>query len=216
MITAVLFDLDETLVDRHRTMHQFLVSQQSRFSLADSFVDKTLHFQKNGYADKLQAYARSCASLGIKDSGFPEILFNDFKERYGIDAVVFEGTIEVISALSHQFKLGIVSNGRSKSQLAKIEKTGLAHYFSAVIISENFGEKKPKLSIFKECLLQLKTTADRAMFVGDHPGNDITPAISLGMKTIWMRNKHFSSPQNCEAIAESIDQIPQIIADFNR
>ena len=220
MIRAILFDLDETLINRNETMRLFLVNQHSRFPAlrvcgSDVFAAECLRFQNNGYADKFEAYTKACASLGILDSNLPLALFDDFKDQYGVTAVTFDGAPEVVKELSNSFKLGIVSNGRTRGQIAKLESIALAPFFSAVVVSEAHGVKKPHHSIFNACLEKLGVTAQESVFVGDNPDADILPAHQLGMYTVWMCNDHFSSPESCDQIANSILDIPRIISLLN-
>ena len=166
---------------------------------------------KNGYADKFEAYSKACASLDILESNLPLDLFDDFKDQYGVKAVAFDGAIEVVKELSNSFKLGIVSNGRTRGQIAKLKSTGLAPFFSAVVISEDHGVKKPHHSIFNACLEKLGVTAQESVFIGDNPDADILPAQQLGMSTVWMRNDYFNLPESCDQIADSIFDIPRVL-----
>jgi len=179
------------------------------------FAAECLRFQNNGYADKFEAYSKACASVGIREANLPEVLFNDFKDQYGVTAVAFDDALEVVKELSNSFKLGIVSNGRTRGQIAKLKSTELAPFFSAVVVSEAHGVKKPHHSIFNACLEKLGVTAQESVFIGDNPDADILPAHQLGMYTVWMCNDHFSSPESCDQIANSILDIPRIISLLN-
>ena len=51
---ALLFDLDETLVDSDRTMCRFLERRLAALDLPDAgFVDGRLRLQAHGYGDKV-------------------------------------------------------------------------------------------------------------------------------------------------------------------
>ena len=220
MIRAILFDLDETLINRNETMRLFLVNQHSRFPAlrvcgSDVFAAECLRFQNNGYADKFEAYTKACASLGILESNLPLALFDDFKDQYGVTAVAFDGALEVVKELSNSFKLGIVSNGRKRGQIAKLESTGLAPFFSAVVVSEAHGVKKPHHSIFNACLEKLGVTAQESVFIGDNPDADILPAHQLGMYTVWMRNDHFGRPEKCDYIADRVCDVSRFLLQLN-
>lgn len=83
MIRAILFDLDETLIDRNETMRLFLANQHSRFPAlracdSDVFAAECLRFQHNGYADKLEAYSKACVSLGIREYNLRQSLCRHF------------------------------------------------------------------------------------------------------------------------------------------
>ena len=174
MIRAILFDLDETLIDRRETMRLFLLEQHQRFSELNSCSDREyaeacLRHQQNGYADKHTAYTLACSDLGITNQKLISAIFEDFKNCYGNLPVLFAGAYETLSMLSLSYRLGLVSNGRAKGQLAKIRASGISEFFSSVCISESVGCKKPNHEIFLKCLHELSVSPSEAIFVGDNP-----------------------------------------------
>lgn len=213
MIRAIIFDLDETLIDRDSTMRAFLATQQTRFpELPGDFIEECIKFQHNGYADKLDAYQQACAAIGVNDPALPLALFTDLRERYGFEPVVFEGAKKILHKLSSVYPLGLITNGRTRGQMAKIANAGLRAFFLAIVISEAHGMKKPHPSIFEACLEQLNVRPQEAVYIGDSPANDIAPAKALGMRAIWMRNDNYTPPKSCDAIAGNIQEVPVIIA----
>lgn len=42
-----------------------------------------------------------------------------------------------------------------------------------------------------KALKQLKAEPEEAIYIGDHPENDIAAAMKIGMKGIWKRNNQF-------------------------
>jgi putative hydrolase of the HAD superfamily len=213
---AIIFDLDETLINRHETMRLFLTEQHQRFTElkhcdATTFAATCLKFQENGYANKLDAFTKACIFLEIPDAKLPKALFADFKTHYGKKVAAFDGAEDLIRALQQDFTLGLVTNGRTVGQMAKLESVGLTSFFSAILISESHGTKKPDHSIFIACLEALGVTAQEAIFIGDNPSADIKPAEELGMFTVWMRNDNFEEPSNCDAVADDVKDLPEII-----
>lgn len=219
MIRAILFDLDETLIDRAETMRRFLGTQHRQFQelwrcTNEDFVNTCLKHQDNGYADKLDAYRSACEKLGFTDAGLATKLFSDFKDRYGQDPVPFPGVTETLSHLQARYRLGLVSNGRTRGQMAKIEACNIKRFFSSICISESVGCKKPDEAIFRECLDELSVQPAEAVFVGDNPVVDIEPAIRLGMLAFWVKNPHFPEPLVCDGIITCVSEIPDMLLNF--
>lgn len=213
MIKAILFDLDETLVNRVETMRRFLVEQHRFFPelvgcSGQLFADFCLSHQANGYASKLEAYESVCESLKINNNGVAKKLFSDFKERYGTEPVLFSGVFEVLKLLQGRYRLGLVTNGRTKSQMAKVDLSGMSPFFSSICISESFGRKKPDRAIFAACLNELSVRPDQAVFVGDNPIADIQPAREVGMLTVWVKNACFSEPKECDGVITGVVELP--------
>lgn len=217
MIRAILFDLDETLIDRAETMRRFLAAQHGLFPELSGhsisvFTNICVSHQDNGYADKLVAYASACEELGLTDSSLAGKLFADFKERYGKDPVPFSDVSETLNILQDQYRIGLVSNGRTKGQTAKIDSCGISGFFSSICISESFGCKKPDTAIFRACLDELSVRPSEAVFVGDNPVADIAPAKKIGMFAVWVKNSHFPAPAVCDGVVASIGELPSLVA----
>jgi len=212
---AIIFDLDETLVNRAETMRLFLSEQYERFRVlaavaSHDFVTAVLIHQKNGYEDKHVAYQLACEEL-YGDDAHAKMLFEDFKDKYGFEAVLFDGVKEVLEKLSQHFALGIVTNGRERCQNAKIDFVGIRDRFKSIEISEQFGLKKPDPSIFLSCLKKLGMEASECVCVGDNPKNDLIPAKALGMKTIWVRNSNFEIPEDVDAVVDTVAEIETVL-----
>jgi len=156
------------------------------------------------------AYQLACAEL-LGNGDLADLLFDDFKNQYGFEAVLFNRVKEVLERLSSEYKLGIVTNGRARCQNAKIDYVGIRHLFQSIMISEEFGVKKPHSSIFEACLAELRCAPSDCICIGDNPDNDLQPAKKLGMQTIWIRNGHFSHTEIHDQSIKSIAEIEQVL-----
>ncbi len=54
-----------------------------------------------------------------------------------------QNTIHFLNHIKKYFKVGIITNGSSQRQRAKIINTNLNNYFDTIIISEEVGFSKP-------------------------------------------------------------------------
>jgi putative hydrolase of the HAD superfamily len=125
-IGAVLFDLDETLLDRTGSLHAFLKDQHSRFQDRLGDVDDvtwTKHFlalDKRGTVPKSVVYPR--LALTFKgDTKAAEVLHADYRHRLSSHAVPIAGMANALSRLRNAgVKLGIVTNGETEHQTSNI------------------------------------------------------------------------------------------------
>ncbi|PWQ98402.1 HAD family hydrolase [Leucothrix arctica] len=212
---AIIFDLDQTLIDRTETVRKFLNDQYIRFDTElscsqESFVTTVMHNQKNGYADKLIAYEESMQEL--TESVEAEALFTDFKATYGLDGVLFPGIKEMLAQVSEHYVLAMITNGRSKGQNAKIDSEGIRQYFQVIKVSEEEGIKKPNEEIYLRCLADLGLSAEECIFIGDHPQSDVATPKKLGMKAIWIRSEHYDEPEEADLV---IDCASDLIGHLN-
>jgi putative hydrolase of the HAD superfamily len=82
--------------------------------------------------------------------------------------------------------VAVVTNGPPDIQRLKLEQTGLAGNFSAVLISGELGSGKPDPDIFLHALEALGVEAQAAVMVGDSWERDIEGALSVGMRAVWI------------------------------
>lgn len=215
MRRAIIFDLDETLIDRQETMRQFLVGQHQRLfdelaPIGEPFVSAVLSHQDGGYADKQVAYELALSDYDVGPT-LIDVLMNDFSENYGGEAVCFADVAEVLAQLQERFVLGLISNGRSKIQRRKLDSAKITAYFDVIVISEEAGMKKPDPSIFRHCLKLLDLSPEDAWYVGDHPVNDMLPAVEIGMRGIWIKNHRFPCAPTAHATVDHIRELLMLV-----
>ena len=194
MIKAVLFDLDETLLVRGEAIKAFITAQYSRHARALAGIDperfrtRFLELEQNGTADKRVVYRTLVDELGITDLS-AEDLFADYQAVYPQFATLAVGARETLIALRRQgFATGIISNGGTLVQNAKIDATGLRSLADTVLVSETENLRKPDRRIFERAAENLGVAADQCIFVGDNPEADVVGARevrALGPRHVW-------------------------------
>ena len=105
-------------------------------------------------------------------------------------AALVDGAADVVARLAPQLRLGVVSNypyGPVVS--ATLERFGLRDYFSAIVVSADFGWLKPHPGIYRAALAQMGADARAAVFVGDDLDNDVKGPKALGLRTAWFAAK---------------------------
>ena len=113
-------------------------------------------------------------------------------------------------------KLGVVTNGPSDLQCAKLDASELRGYFGAVAISRVVGILKPDPRIFALALDQLGVTATDSVFVGDTPKTDIVGAQAAGMKAFWLNRDNSPLPDGMvpDATIQSLAELPSALAQL--
>jgi HAD superfamily hydrolase (TIGR01549 family) len=102
-------------------------------------------------------------------------------------------TEEVLKKLATNFPLGLVSNFTCASVVhVGLQKLGIRDYFDAVLVSQDFGWRKPSSKVFQEILRRLNVAGEEAVYVGDSPQEDIKGAQSVGMKTVFIPSQFYS------------------------
>ncbi len=96
------------------------------------------------------------------------------------------GIVPVIQKLAGEFNLGIIANQPCEVKEI-LENLGLLKYFQVHGISHIVGMSKPDPGFFRWALEQARCDPHEAVMIGDRIDNDVCPARSIGMKTIWLK-----------------------------
>jgi HAD superfamily hydrolase (TIGR01662 family) len=89
------------------------------------------------------------------------------------------------------YALGIIANSISTTEIPEwLEKDGLAQYFKCVMLSAEFGHRKPDPSIFIEAARMVGAEPAKCAYVGDNPSRDIegTHRAGFGMAVILLES----------------------------
>jgi FMN phosphatase YigB (HAD superfamily) len=125
--------------------------------------------------------------------------------------------------LSKRYKLGLISNFTYAPVIyAALRKLGVNRFFSAVLVSEDVGWRKPNRKIFQEALRRLGVKAEEAVYVGDSPLEDVGGAASAGMRTVFVPSQFYTlkdlreSQKKPDLIAKDICELCRVLAEFTK
>ena len=221
MLRAILFDLDNTILDRRGSL-DFHLRQQARrlpntfaaISFED-YVDTFMEFDDNGYAARAEVFQGVERSLRLP-SGTGDTLLNDLQAHFPDECVPFPKAHTVLSSLRDSgFGLGLITNGAAVWQQRKVDSLGVASYFDVILISEVEGVRKPDPEIFRRAIDALGVSADEAIMVGDNPEADIQGAKSFGMKAVWKRDDYWEAPEVADAVIDDIEELLPLLGDLS-
>jgi putative hydrolase of the HAD superfamily len=98
--------------------------------------------------------------------------------------VAFPQTHEILAQLKTRYRLAVVSDAQSAYGVPELRAVGLAEYFAPIIISGDYGYRKPDARLFQAALTELQVRPEQAIFVGNDRFRDVLGARQVGMKTI--------------------------------
>jgi putative hydrolase of the HAD superfamily len=99
----------------------------------------------------------------------------------------------VLVQLSKPYRLGLVSNFTYAPVIyAALRRLGVNRFFSAVLVSEDVGWRKPNMKIYQEALRRLGVKAQETVYVGDSPIEDVGGAASAGMITVFVPSQFYT------------------------
>jgi putative hydrolase of the HAD superfamily len=190
-IKAVLFDLDNTLIDFMK------MKKEASRAAAYAMVDAGLKTNKVELAEKLFDYY---LKHGIEsDDAFKNYLLKEFrridyrvlgaavnaylKEKY-LHLNPYPCVPETLEQLKKKgLKLAVVSDGLRLKAWMRLNAAGLDKYFDIVVAYEDTSKKKPAPEPFLTACEKLGVKPQECLMVGDWPERDIHGAKAVGMTT---------------------------------
>ncbi|EXB27950.1 HAD family hydrolase [Acinetobacter courvalinii] len=187
---AVIFDLDQTLLDRITSLKRFLRWQINFFQLVSTmkkefFIQRFLELDDNGKIWKDSVYQQLIHEFSI-DHVTHDMLLASYINDFNKFSCCFKNVENTIIELKEQgYLIGLISNGRTPFQEHNFYALGLTEFFSSIIVSEAVGLRKPDPEIFLLGCKELGVCPQNCIFVGDNELADIQGAKAVRMKTIF-------------------------------
>ncbi len=101
----------------------------------------------------------------------------------------------LLRRLSVRRPLALVSNfDHGPTAHAVLARHGLTGMFASIVISADFGRRKPHPAIFAAALRPLGVSAADAVFVGDSAADDVAGAHAAGVTAVWLNPRGISLP----------------------
>ena len=129
---------------------------------------------------------------------------------------LYEEAPLVLKALSGKYALGVIANQADGLQ-KRLKDFGILSYFTYVVSSWDVQVMKPDARIFEHALRLAACRPENAVMIGDRLDNDIVPAKSIGMKTVWIKQGfgRLQKPLSAAEIPDySIESLSELLALF--
>ena len=179
----VFFDIGSTLVDEtaaydHR-IREMIVGTYVTFG---AFDNARITFARQG----LDGNAAAIRYFGLRKTLW-----------HSEDEEPFNDAEETLARLCRKgYRLGIIAN-QPPGTAERLAAWGLAPFFDVLVSSAEMGIAKPDLAIFEKALKLSACAAEESVMVGDRLDNDMAPAKTVGMKTVWLK-QGLAAYQNAE------------------
>ena len=93
---------------------------------------------------------------------------------------------ETLDQLRSRYHMGVVSDAQRAYAVPELRAVGLLNYFNPVIISGDYGYRKPDPRLFQKALAKLEVRPEQALYIGNDLYHDILGAQRIGMKAIFV------------------------------
>jgi putative hydrolase of the HAD superfamily len=210
MIKAIIFDLDNTLIDFMKMKRlsceaamDAMISAGLRISKKKGLKILFRLYMKYGleYQKIFQVFLKKVIGkidYGIMASGI--VAYRRVKEHL---LYPYPNALPVLNKLKKKYKLVILSDAPRIQAWIRLVAMGLYDKFDYVITFDDTKVRKPNHKPFLFALKKLKLKPNECVMIGDSLLRDISPAKKLGFKTVFAKygylGKRFSGKSKIKA-----------------
>ncbi len=227
MISAVVFDLDDTLYPEidycrsgFRVVAEILSIQADRSS--EEIYQALWHEFEQGNRQRTFNVVLEQLQLDSSEKAI-KTLIRTYRNHIP-ELTLPKSSHKVLTQLKNQYPLGLLTDGFLPAQRLKVRALKIGRFFKSIVYTEQLGREfwKPSPAGFQRLVDSLETPAEELVYVGDNPAKDFIAPNQLGFTTIQVINPQAVHPKttaNPEAQAQhqldQIDTLPLLIKELN-
>lgn len=201
VIRAVLFDLDDTLMDHQSAADRAVVVWAAELGLSDDAPTLTarwtdvsnrhyLRFQQRELTAVEQQRARVrefLPHLDLRHDAAAEAVFDDYVGRYRSAWTAFADARPALErARSAGLRVGVLTNGEERFQRGKLARGRLEDVVDEFVASSTLPWSKPDARAFHTACGRLGTDPSETLMVGDSLANDVHGARGADLPAVLL------------------------------
>ncbi|HWR04034.1 MAG TPA: HAD family hydrolase, partial [Humidesulfovibrio sp.] len=239
-VKAIIFDINGTLINIHtdegseeiyRGISHFLTYQGiriHRWDLRDEYY-KIMDGQRSASAEDypefdavalwrefLERRPEACQALPEeKLRVLPLVLAEMYRGISRFRLRLYPEVRNTLDGLAGRYRLAALSDAQTAWALPELRALDLAGYFNPIIVSGDYGFRKPDARIFRAALNGLGLEPREALFVGNDMFRDVYGAKQLDLKTIYFasnQGRSKSERAKPDYIIHHFAELPEAIA----
>ena len=225
MIQTILFDLDDTLLDFHRS--EAVAISETLAHLGITPTDAILtrysainlsHWERleRGEISRNQVltgrFSVLFGDLGVNRS--PDEAQRHYEHQLSLQHFFLPGGKALLDQLKDAYTLVIISNVTATVQDRRIQDAGLIPYFKHIFISQRLGNDKPQKAFFDACFEAMPgVKREECLIVGDSLTSDMLGGRNAGIPTCWY-NPH-GKPRRADIPVDyeihRLEELPELL-----
>jgi len=227
MIKAILFDLDNTLIDFWK------MKKKSCEAAIDAMISAGLKMERKKAIEMLfslykevgienqkifeKFLKKSSGKVNYKILAHGIIAYRRMKVTY---IYPYPKTIPTLLELKKKYKLAIISDAPRINAWMRIVELGIDDFFDVIITAADVRKQKNNAAPFNAALKELKVKPEEAIMVGDRIKRDIITAKNLGIHTCYARYGRYAEEKPAlrgkSGADFEIDEIGELIGVVGR
>ena len=230
MSTALLFDVDDTLIDTRTAMvaaGEAAAAQLWPQVGAEVHQAAGVHFHDDpsGFFGRFTTGEMSFAEMrqarvaDLQES-FCLAAIDEVDKRFDdAYAPVFSANLRVFddvwplveTASAAGIPMGLLTNSSSHYTQQKLEISGLTGVFAIVATRDTLGYGKPDARAFHHACRLLESAPTETIYVGDHLEIDAIAAKDAGLRAVWLQRDP-GDPQGTAQVRARVRGIPVVMS----
>ena len=226
-VKAILFDLDNTLVDFWKFKNKCIDSAVGAMIKAGLEIDRKraneiiwkIHFKRGmEYKHIFQDFLKTVAGkVDYKLLGHALKAYRKTRENM---LIPYPGVISTLKKLKKNYKLAVISDAPKIKAWMRLVAIGAENLFDVVITFEDTRKKKPHPLPFKISIKKLRVHPSEILMVGDSIHKDMNGAKKTGMKTcLALYGRSIiprKNPPNVDFMIKNIKELESVLRICNR
>ncbi len=228
-LRAVLFDLDNTLVDFMRLKRvgadaaaRAMLNAGADFPFGPDEAGDILfgeYLEDIEGNDVFERFVRTNhqQKIGLSSHAVDRITaaaVNAYLRAKLLHTEPYRGVRRTLVELVRQgVRLGVVTDAPRFKAYQRLEAANLLEFFDFVVSLSDHGERKPAERPFRTALELLGMRPAEVLFVGDWPEKDMAGARAVGMATAWARygRAAHALPVVADHLLDSVEELIRIV-----
>lgn len=228
MLKAIIFDLDDTLLDTQNQLtwplltkvHQFLVNEGYQVPFESMIAFRKTHNVTKPKRDFFKRYGRRLTRDPEEAKKIALAMTNyyySFRSPFGI--TLTKSLIQNLSEWSAKYPLFLVTAGKSSRQQEKIDELKIKYFFKHVFIADK-AKNVSKSDCFLQIVQSQKYLPQDILSVGNRVDLELRESKLLGMKTCLVKTGEYKDLEPRDQLEipdytiENLRELNQIIRDL--
>ena len=225
MIKAILFDVDNTLIDFYKMKRECceaainaMISAGLKMSKKDALKLLDELYEIHGIESQriFQKFTKKIyGKENYKLVAHGVLAYRKMRESY---LVPYSNVITTLNEIKKQgYKLAIVSDAPVMEAWMRIATLKLDNFFDVVVTMADARKQKVYPAPFKVALKRLNIKPEEAIMIGDRIARDVNTAKKLGIHTIYARYGDENPPEKGKSGADfEIDDVSEVLDVLNK
>ncbi len=217
MLRAIIFDLDDTLVDQAGAARTAVVGWAAEHGITgDDVADRwaavsDAHYRRYqnrelSFQEQRRARAREFLGAEVDDAG-ADALFAGYLKRYEAQWTAFDDAVPALRRV-RDAGLGtvVLTNGEDSHQRLKLDLTGLAAEVDLLVSTSTLPASKPDPRAYLLTCERAGIAPAEALMIGNSLAHDVLGPIEAGLDAVLL-DRHNADPDARARRITSLDDL---------